>query len=279
MSIGTFVVSSPSGSESTCKAVLAYNDDLRGAVSSGTAVSGADADYPENLLYDDRYNTEWSVDTSFYPTTCQFVYSFTGVKKLDYFAIFSKNSADCGLSVVVEAYNSDTASYDQVAGFGSVANGKPMLIYFGDDYALGYVNAIILRVTLTYTSKPYISTMMAGKAIVLPRTFSIGFQPPAYIDEVEQFYADDGLNLVSGRRLERGKQLKGEISYVRMDQIETFWNDFHNHVLNSRPLFLMWNTSKPDVVIYGVQVPDRLGKPAYKSPAFSSLSFDIVGWA
>lgn len=279
MSMGTFVVSSSSSENSTCRAVLAYNDDLRTAGRSGTANTNTDTSYPASLLFDDLYNTEWSVNTSTNPTTCQFVFSFTGVKQMNYFAIFSKNAGDCGLSVVVDVYRPETAAYEEVAGFGSMTNGKPVMVYFGEDYTAGYVNAINLRVTLTYTSKPYIATMMAGKAIVFPRTFSTGFQPPAYIDEVEQFYADDGLNLVSGRRLERGKQLKGEINYVRMDQIETFWNDFHNHVLNSKPLFLMWNTNKPDVVIYGAQTPERLSKPAYKNPIFSSLSFEVVGWS
>lgn len=280
MSFGTFVVSSSSSNEaSTCRAVLAYNDDLRDAIVSGTASTSVDSNFPVDLMFDDLYNTEWSIDFDSYPTTCQFIFSFTGIKQTNYFAIFSKNAGDCGLSVVIEVYRPETAAYEEVAGFGSMTNGKPVMVYFGDDYASGYANALYMRVTLTYSSKPYISTMMAGKAIVFPRTFSIGFQPPAYIDEVEQFYADDGLNLVSGRRLERGKQLKGELNYVRMDQIETFWNDFHNHVLNSKPLFLMWNTNKPDVVIYGAQTPERLSKPTYKNPIFSSLSFDVVGWA
>lgn len=279
MSIGTFVVSSSSSEISTCRAVLAYNDDLRSAVRSGTANTNTDSNYPATLLFDDLYNTEWSVNTVTNPTTCQFVFSFTGVKQMNYFAIFSKNAGDCGLSVTVEVLKAESGSYETIAGFGSMTNGKPVMVYFGNNYASGYVNALAMRVTFIYTSKPYIATMMAGKAIVFPRTFSTGFQPPAYIDEVEQFYTDDGLNLVSGRRLERGKQLKGEINYVRMDQIETFWNDFHNHVLNSKPLFLMWNTNKPDVVIYGAQTPERLSKPTYKNPIFSSLSFEVVGWA
>ncbi len=99
------------------------------------------------------------------------------------------------------------------------------------------------------------------------------------MDEVEQFYADDGLNLVNGRRLERGKQLKGEINKVRFDLIETFYEEYANHVLNSKPLFLMWNTHKPSVVIYGAQVPERLPKPAYTTPYHSSFSFEVVGWA
>lgn len=277
---GVYVVSTSSTTEtSPCKAVLGFRDELRDSIKSGTAVTGADTDFPVSLLFDDLYNTEWSVDATTYTTTSQFIYSFTGVKQLDYFALFSKNGADCGLSVVVEAYRADTAAYEEVAGFGSMTNGKPVMIYFGGDYASGYVNALILRVTLTYTSKPYIVAMQAGKSVVFPRTFSIGFQPPAYLDEVEQFYADDGLNLVSGRRLERGKQLKGDIAKVRFDLLDTFYNDYANHVLNSKPFFLMWNTHKPDVVIYGAQVPDRLSKPAYVTPYHSQFAFDVVGWA
>lgn len=276
---GVYVVSSSTTEASTCKAVLAYDDQLRLSVLSGTANTNTDANYPTSLLFDDLYNTEWSVNTSTNPTTCQFIFSFTGVPQINYFSIFSKNAGDCGLSLEVEILRSDTGVYETVATISDMTNGKPEMVYFGNNYSTGYASSLAMRVTLEYTSKPYISMMMAGFAIVFPHGFTSGFQPPAYIDEVEQFYADDGLNLVSGRRLERGKQLKGEIAYVRMSQIESFWNDFHNHVLNSKPLCLMWNTNKPDVVIYGAQTPERLSKPAYKNPIFSSLSFEIVGWA
>jgi hypothetical protein len=122
---------------------------------------------------------------------------------------------------------------------------------------------------------------MSVEAIVFPRTFSLGFQPAhlSYLDEVRQFNADEGLNLVGGRRLARGKQLEGKINYVRMTFIEDFWDEFSNHVLDSKPVMLMWNSQLTDQVIYGAQDPNRLTKPKYKTSLFGELDFNIAGWA
>ena len=195
--------------------------------------------------------------------------------------IISKNAADCGLSVNVEAYSAAAAAFQTVAGFGSMTNGKPVMVYFGDLYASGYVDALQLRVTLTYTSKPYIMSMMSGSAIVFQRTFSTGFQPSfaAYLDDVEQFYADDGLNMTIGRRMAKGKELRGSINFVKMSILKVFWDEYANHVLNSKPICILWNNLKPDECIYGLQVPDRLTKPSYTNSLFSKVDFEVVGWS
>lgn len=269
----TFVVSGL-GANNPCRSVLGFRNALTDAI----AAVSADPDYPITNALDNSYHTEFAPSAS---TTCIMNFYFSSVSLLNYFSICSKNAADSGLSVIVEAFSASTGSFLTVAGFGSMTNGKPVMVYFGDLYSTGYADAIQLKVTLTYTSKPYIMTMMCGKAIVFPRTMSTGFQPSfaAYLDEVEQFYADDGLNMTIGRRLARGKQLKGTINYVKMSTLKDFWDEYANHVLNSKTISLLWNTKMPDECIYGVQVPDRLTKPTYKNSLFAQVDFEVIGWS
>lgn len=272
-----FVVDTSTQEGSICRTVLGYRNALNANIFSGYA----DADYPASLMFDDSYHTEFSPDLTIDPTSQEIIFYFSGVEQLNYFMINSKNASSCGLSVNVEAYLASTGAYETVAGFGSMTDGKPVMVYFGGLFASGYADAIRLRVTLTYSSKPYIMTMMCGSGIVFPRTFSLGFQPPyaAYLDEVEQFEADDGLNVTAGRRLARGKQLKGSINFVRMTTIKEFWNEFANHVLDSKTLCMLWNTELPDEAIYGIQNPTTLTKPSYKNPLFGQLDFEVAGWA
>lgn len=281
MSLGTFVVDPSLSTSGTCKAVLGFRSFLTAATASGTGITNQDADYPIELALDASYSTEYSPDLSAQPTTCQIVFTPGGTVKANYFTIISKNATSAGLSVQVEVLRASTGLYETVAGFGSMTDGLPVMAYFGEDETGNYINVTAVRITLTYTSKPYIMSMMCGEAIVMPRTMSIGFQPAhmAYLDEVRQFNADEGLNLVSSRRLTRGKQLDGKINYIRMDVVESFWDEYANHVLNSYPVSMMWNTDRPDEVIYGVQDPRRLTKPKYKNNMFTEIDFDIVGWA
>lgn len=270
----TFVVSS-SAASNPCRTVLGFRNSLVGSVISAPE----DANYPFSNAIDNSYHTEFSPSASSGTSVIEFY--FSSIQQLNYFSICSKNAGDCGLSVTVEVFRASTGAYVSVAGFGSMTNAKPVMIYFGDQFAAGYADATKIRVTLNYTSKLYVMSMMCGNGIVFPRTMSTGFQPSfaAYLDEVEQFYADDGLNMTIGRRLTRGKQLKGTINYVKMATIKEFWDEYANHVLNSKTLSLLWNTKMPDECIYGIQVPDRLTKPAYKNSLFSQIDFEVIGWS
>lgn len=282
MSMGVFVVdNSDQIGSSSCRAVLGYQNLLDVELASGSGVTNQDPNYPLRYCLDYSYFTEYSVNTSASPTTAEIIFPLDGVQRIDYFMMISKNAQSSQLGVTVEAFIPEDGSYVQVAGFGSMTDGKPVMAYFGSDFDGGYASATHIKVTLNYTSKPYIMTMMCGKAIVFPRTFSLGFQPGSlsYLDDVKSFSADEGLNVIVGRRLARGKQARGSINYVRMSLIESFWRDYANHVLDTKPVVLMWNDTKPDDVIYGVQNPDRLTKPSYKTSLYAQLDFDIVGWA
>lgn len=282
MSMGVFVVNNTGQvGSSTCRAVLGYKNALSASIASGTGVTNQDADFPLSLAFDYSYNTEYSPDVSLSASSVQIVFSPTSLQQIDYFMIISKNAEESELSVTVEAFIPDEGAYVEVAGFGSMSDGVPVMVYFGGDYENGYVSALSIRVTLNYTSKPYIMSMMCGKAIVFPRTFSLGFQPAstANMDEVRMFNADEGLNIVSGRRLKRGYHARGSINYVRMSTVKTFWKDFTEHVLDSKPFCLMWNDTAPTDIVYGVQNPDRHTKPTYKTSLFTQIDFDIIGWA
>lgn len=255
--------------EGICRAVLGYRNAIAEAIPTG---QNEDADYPLIAAFDHAYNTEYSPSV---PTSVTMTFSFSAVRTINYFAVISKNAQESALSFSIEILNPTTGLYEVVAGFGSMTNGVPSMAYFGDHSALA------VRVTMMYSSKPYIMTMFCGEAIVFPRPLSLGAQPGhlSNIDEVEIFYADEGLNIAPSRRLARGYQLKGTINYVKMTTIEQFWKEYADYVKDIKTLFFMWNDKLPNQVIYGVQVPDRLTKPSYKTSLFSQVDFDIVGWA
>lgn len=269
MSYSVYIVDDSVQPQGICRAVLGYRNALESAIPSGT---NEDPNYPLINAFDHSYNTEYSPITT---SSVQVVFSFSGATSLNYFAVISKNAEESALSFNVEILNPATGLYEVATGFGSMTNGVPSMSYFGTKSALA------VRVTMTYTSKPYIMSMFCGNAIVFPRTLSLGAQPGhlSNIDEVEIFYADEGLNIAPSRRLARGYQLKGSINYVKMTTINEFWKEYSNHVKDIKTLFFMWNDQKPTEVIYGVQVPDRLTKPSYKTSLFSQVDFDIVGWA
>ncbi len=258
-----------------CKTILGFRSVLPTASAS---VTTEDPDYPISLAVDNSYHTEFSPLSS---TTCEIIFILPSIEDVNYFTIVSKNAVETELAGEVFIYRASTAAYVSVGEFNTMTNGKPVMIYFGPDFESGYADALRVKVVLTYSDKPYIMAMMAGKAIVFGNTMSVGFQPPfgAYLDEVEQFSPDDGFNVTIGRRIAKGKQLKGHLGYVRMTTLKEFWDEYSNHVLDSKPLCIMWNITIPDEIIYGLQVPDKLTKPSYKNSAFAQVDFEVVGFA
>lgn len=269
MSYSVYIVDDSIDVPGICRSVLGYRNAIADAIASGDA---ADSLYPLSNAFDHSYNTEYSPIPS---SSVEIVFSFSGATTINYFGVISKNAQESALSFIVEVLRSDTGLYEQVSGFGSMTNGVPSMAYFGD------YSALAVRITMDYTAKPYIMSMFCGQAIVFPRTLSLGAQPGhlSNIDEVEIFYADEGLNIAPSRRLARGYQLKGSINYVKMTTIDEFWKEYSDYVKDVKTLFFMWNDKLPSQVIYGVQIPDRLTKPAYKTSLFSQIEFDIVGWA
>lgn len=279
MSTGVFVVNNSGQVGSpTCRTILGYRNLLPNAIASGSGVSGQDPDHPLSMALDHSYNTEYSVSNA---SSAVIVFSFSSLQPVDYFMLISKNAQESQLSVKVEAYIPEDGDYVELGGFGSISDGVPVMIYFGDEFDPGFAASASIRITLTFTSKPYIMSMMCGKAVVFPRTMSLGFQPgaTASMDEVRAFNADEGLNVVTSRRLRRGKQARGSINYVRMKMARQFWPEYMDHVLDSKPVCLMWNDKEPTDVIYGIQNPDRLTKLSYKTNMFTQIDFDIIGWA
>ena len=261
-----------------CRAVLGYRNAISETQSGGYV---GDSNYPLPLAFDYSYHTEYSPDLTVDAASVEITFTLSGVQNVSYFAIISKNAEESGLSCLCEVYDVIEADWVEVANFGSLTNGKPYLAYFGDQFTAGYSSATQFRLTMSYTSKPYIMAMSMGEAIVFPRTFSVGVQMgfAAYLDEVEQFYADDGLNLTIGRRIAKGKQFRGSLNFVKVSTIKEFYDEYANWVLDSKPLFLLWNSTKTDECFYGAQVPDKLTKPAYKNNAFAQIDFELIGWA
>lgn len=276
MSEGVFVVGNPeTPGAPTCRSILGY----RNVLSSDTADRpDDDPNHPLSLALDYSYTTEYRPLVTSTPGTTRIDFNITP-QDVNYFMLISKNAEESGLTYSLSVLRFGAEDYELIGESGAMKNGVPSMMFFDSD---GEEQVITIRLDLSYTmAAPYIMSLMAGQAIVFPRTMSLGFQPAhlSWLDDVRQFDADEGLNLVGGRRLARGKQLSGTISYVRMSQIEQFWEEFANHVLDSKPFALMWNDTRPDQVIYGTQVPSRLTKPRYKTNLFSSVDFEVVGWA
>jgi len=277
---GWFVVNEANGSDGQgCKAILGYRNILTVAATGGLYAGDIDAAYPLDNLFDDSYQTEFSPDDTTSPDSIEIIFTYGGIQPLDYFAFMSKNSEESELAVTVSVMLASTMEYEEVATFNNIRNGVPAMVYFG--LLDAPIDCMAVKIEMAYTSKPFITTFYCGRAVAFPKTFSIGAQPAhlSCVDEVRQFDADEGLNLVGGRRLSRGYQFSGTINFVRMDFVESFWREYSNHVLNSKPFFLMWSTDKPGEVIFGASPPAQLHKPKYKTSLFSELSFDVRGWA
>ena len=170
------------------------------------------------------------------------------------FAFAIHNSQDAGLSGQLEVDSG--AGFEIVAEFSGVTSNKPMLYYFGDK------QTSTQRLTLNFTSKLYIGSINVGNAIVFQRPPSLGYQQAstAPLDKVEQF-TTEGNNFIVGRRLSRGFQDKGTFRFLSIDEA-TWFEDYQNHVLDSKTLYFKWNNQKPQTT-YGLQNPQNLTKPTY----------------
>lgn len=263
-----FVVSSVPIDSTRCKAVLGF----RNVLGAGTVTpSSEDAAYPKSLMTDYKTNTEYSPAITSGSVIIYFQQPFSFIS---YFGLLSKNAFDCGLSFTVETLDYGTiGTYTTQGTRSGFANGVPQMLYFEP------VQTTTVRLTINFTSKCYIASVMAGEAIAFTRTVSVGYQPARFssLDEVEGF-TTLGNNFVAGRRLLNGFEERATVSFQRFDEIETWWASFMNHVLDSKPLFFMANDQNSKCV-YGLQVPDRLEKPTYKTSHLSDLQFEIRGFA
>lgn len=240
-----------------------------GAALPDTNSSEEDPLFPFVNTLDFRDNTKYSPLVTSGTVVLTFVQP--APTDIDYFAFAIHNSQDAGLSGQLEV---DSGSgFEVVVEFVGVKNNLPFLKFFGTK------NSIQQRLTLKFTSKLFIGTIYIGKAIIFNRTPSLGFQPARFssIDTVEQFRTD-GNNFITGRREIRGFQSKGTFRFVNFTDIEEFWVDFSDHVLDSKPVFFKWSNVK-DQVVFGIQPANRLHKPSYVTSNHSDVTFEINGYA
>jgi hypothetical protein len=246
----------------------------------GSTFTGAseDADYPLANAFDWRDNTEFSPET--YSGGQVFTVTQTTVGQFDYLGVFSKNAGTVELQLTVEVLDIDTASYVEVAFIDDFEDGKPRLVYFGDQKTQGYYEAVTVRLTFEMTGKLYVTALHMGKGVVFEYTPSLGFTP-AHLnpqDDIENFKTQ-GNNFIVGRRIRNGYTAKGVINFIHFDDINAWWPDFQQHVLNSRPLFFAWSNSQPNQVVYGLQDPKSLARPSYVTSFHGNIEFEINGYA
>jgi hypothetical protein len=266
----TFVVdSSTLGANNLCRAVLGFRNLFN---SGSSSASSFDSNYPLSLLYDNKTNTEYS--PSMTSGSVQITLNQSVASTVNYIGIFSKNAGDCGLSYTVELLSPLTGIYEQVASGTNNGNAIPLMSSFK-----GFMS-ISQRVTISFTSKCFISTMFIGEAVVFGRTVSVGYQPGrnASMDEVSNF-STDGNNFIQGRRITNGYEEKAPINYQPYGFVDMWWREFMNHVLDSKPIFFMANNQLQNNCIFGLQNPQTLTKPSYKNSHHTDIDLEIRGWA
>lgn len=246
--------------------LIAYDSILPTSAYTG---QNEDSDFTFLNALDYRDNTKYSpsIDSG----TITILFTQSSVETINYFAFAVHNSQDAGLSGMLEVDSG--LGYEVVSEFASLRNNKPFISYFGQD-----LESAKQRLTLNFTSKLYIGSINMGKAIVMPRTPSIGFQPSKFasLDTVEQF-TTEGNNFLVGRREKKGNQAKANFRFIKFDYLDEWWSGFSDHVLDSKPIYFKWSKNK-DETIYGLQNWKSLTKPTYSSSLYADISLEINGY-
>jgi len=263
-----FVVNNLSPTSHLCTAVLGFRNVINGAQYIGSE----DPLYPFANAFDNKTNTEYSPFITSGTVIIEF--SQSAPTSISYFALFCKNSGQCNLSFEYEVLNVNTGNYESVGTRSAFGNAKPQMISFDP------ILSSAQRLTIGFDSKCYIANIATGAAINFGRTVSQGFQVGrnASLDEVASF-STEGNNFIQGRRLFNGYQEKASLAFLNYDEVDVWWSEYMNHVLNSKPLFFMANNQKQNNVVFGLQSPNNLTKPSYKNSFDTDLEFDIQGWA
>ena len=249
------------------RAILAFRSVLPNSTITGAS---EDALYPFSNAVDYRDNTKYSPSIESGSVTITFTQS--QASPINYFAFAIHNSQDAVLTGQLEVDSGE--GFEVITGFSLVKNNRPFLHYFDS------VTSSRQRLTLNFTNKLYLGAINIGNAVVMRRPPSLGFQPArtASNDKVEQF-TTEGNNFIVGRRLNRGFTAKGQFRYINMvDEINDWFEEYMNHVLDSKTLFFKWNETK-DEVVYGLQNPKTLSKPTYKTSFHTDFNFEINGYA
>ena len=251
-----------------CRAVLGFRNVM---TKSTVTVSSEDSAYPKELMYDHKSNTEYSPAAT---SGSAVINIYNSNQKINYVGIFSKNAFECDLSFKIEVFDATTAAYVDMGTYSVTQNGVPRVVNFD---TVQSSNA--QRITLYFTSKCYIAALYVGEAIVFSRAPSLGYQPGrnSSLDEVSQF-TTDGANFTQGRRIGNGFQEKGVVKFQRYSDMDIWWREYMNHVLDSKPIFWL-NNNQLDNAVYGLQDPSTLQKLDYKTRHLTDFEFDIKGFA
>lgn len=236
-----------------------------------TNSSEEDPLFPFVNTLDFRDNTKYSPLVTSGTVVIDFKQS--SVVGIDYFSFAIHNSQDAGLTGKLEVDSG--LGFVVVAEFASIKNNRPFLKRFNS----GLLQSVSQRLTLNFTSKLFIGSINIGESVVFNRGPSIGFQPgrTASNDIVEQF-TTEGNNFIIGRRLNRGFNSKGSFRFRPIADVDDWYEEYMNHVLDSKTLYFKWNKSK-DETIYGLQNPTTITKPTYVTSFNYDFTIDINGYA
>jgi len=229
---------------------------------------GEDSAYPFANTLDYRDTTVYSPSATNGTTTINF--SQSSATPIDYFAFAVHNSFTADMSGMLEVH--DGTTWVTVAEFTPVKDDRPFMATFDS------IISNQQRLTFTCAQKMYIGAIQIGAATKL-KCPSIGFQPGRFspMDTVVGFQADGNLFNI-GRRLNKGFNEKAEFKLLEFSDLDTWYEDFQNHALDSKTLFLKWSKNS-DQVMYGRQNVSTMTKPKYRTPYHSDIALDINGYA
>ncbi|MFT6347022.1 MAG: hypothetical protein ACJAYB_000003 [Psychromonas sp.] len=236
-----------------------------------SSVSGQ-AEDPEYLFinsHDNKDATQYSPLATSGSVVIEFVQADASI--IDYVGIAIHNGGTAGLTGQVEV--DPGTGYIIAATFNTLTDNKPFLLCF--DQITGNKQ----RITLNFTSKCYIGAIHIGESIQFPRTPSRGFQPgKTALQDKAIGFTSGGNNFVKGRRELKGHEAKGSFDYIDFSGVNLWWDEYQNHVIDSKATFFKWNNSL-DEVIFGRQDPDKLRHPTYSSGLYTTIAFEFNGYA
>jgi len=229
-----------------------------------------DPDYPFANALDYRDNTKYSPLAASGSVVIEFRQAATS--EVNYLGFAIHNGQTAGLTGKLEYSTDGGISWLTVFEFSGLTDNKTFMHVFDSVFSERQ------RLTLNFTSKLYISCIYMGKAKLMDSTPTLGFQPAKFapLDEVEQF-STEGNNFIIGRRISRGYQAKGTFSYITFDDLNDWYEDYQDHVLDSKPVFFKWNSDINDAV-FGMQNPQQLTKPTYKTSFHADIDLEINGY-
>lgn len=248
------------------KAILGFRSILRTSV-----ISGQD----EDPLHPFSFCLDFSDDTQYSPNIdsgrIEIEISSPNLEAVDYLGIAIHNGRTANLQGALDRWNN--GQWSRIHSFGNLSNNFPLTLKFDETTAQRF------RLVLEFSSKLYIGCIYLGKSIAFPCTPSVGLQAPTFnrIDEVQSF-STEGNNFTRGRLVERGNQCVGDFRFYAFEELEAWWNEYQDHIYQSKPVFFLWDSNKINDPIFGRQaIPAPTIR--YDTSLHARLGFDISGYA